>query len=250
VRRPICGYVIIMLVEDASVERGRAEESGMSTFVLIPGAGGDSWYWHRVVPRLEAAGQTAIAVDLPGDDDTAGLAEYARLVIDAIGGRTDVRLVAQSLGGFTAPMVCEAVAVESLTFVNAMIPRPYETAGDWWDSTGAIEARAAAAAEGGYGDFDPVTYFLHDVPADIATEAGSRNRPEADAVFASKCDFTSWRSLPPVRAVAGSEDRFFPVEFQRRVAHDRLGIDIDVLPGGHLIALAQPGPLVSYLLEA
>jgi pimeloyl-ACP methyl ester carboxylesterase len=220
----------------------------MSTFVLIPGAGGVAWYWHRVVPVLEAAGHTAIAVDLPGDDDTAGLAEYTELVIDAIDGRTGVALVAQSLGGFTAPMVCEAVPVESVTFVNAMIPLPREKPGEWWDNTGATEARAAAADVGGYGDFDPVTYFLHDVPAAVAAEGESYQRSEADAVFASPCEFESWPSLP-VRVVAGSEDRFFPVELQRRVARDRLGIDIDILPGGHLIALSQPSRLADYLLH-
>jgi hypothetical protein len=52
-----------------------------------------------------------------------------------------------------------------------------------------------------------------------------------------------------VRAVGGADDRFFPIDFQRRVARDRLGIDLDVLPGGHLIALAQPAPLVDYLLH-
>jgi pimeloyl-ACP methyl ester carboxylesterase len=220
----------------------------LSTFVLIPGAGGAAWYWNRVVPLLEDAGHTAIAVDLPGNDDTAGLPEYAQLVVDAIGRRTDVALVAQSLGGFTAAMVSEAVTVESVTFVNAMIPLPCETPGDWWDNTGATEARAAAATAGGYGDFDLATYFLHDVPAETAAEAEPHQRPEADAVFASTCDFSSWGSLP-IRAVAGSEDRFFPVEFQRRVARDRLGIDIDVVPGGHLIALAQPRALVDYLLH-
>jgi len=35
-------------------------------FVLIPGAGGAAWYWHRVVPLLQEAGHEAIAVDLPG----------------------------------------------------------------------------------------------------------------------------------------------------------------------------------------
>jgi pimeloyl-ACP methyl ester carboxylesterase len=221
----------------------------MSTFVLIPGAGGAAWYWSRVVPLLEEAGHTAIAVDLPGDDDTAGLAEYAGLVVDAIGDRTDVALVAQSLGGFTAPLVCEAVGVDSVTLVNAMIPVPHETPGDWWANTGAEEARAEAAAAGDYGDFDLVTYFLHDVPSDVAAEGESHQRPEADAVFASTCDFGSWSSLVPLRAVGGSDDRFFPFEFQRRVARERLGIDIDVLPGGHLIALAQPVRLADYLLH-
>jgi len=74
------------------------------TFVLIPGAGGAAWYWHRVIPLLQEAGHEAIAVDLPGDDPSAGLPEYTRLVTSAIGDRRNVVLVAQSLGGFTAPL--------------------------------------------------------------------------------------------------------------------------------------------------
>lgn len=48
----------------------------MSTFVLIHGAGSGASYWHLVQPRLEAAGHVVVAVDLPCDDDRAGLAEY------------------------------------------------------------------------------------------------------------------------------------------------------------------------------
>src|ERR1035438_1661270 len=79
------------------------------TYVLIPGAGGAAWYWNRVVPLLQEAGHEAIAVDLPGDDERAGLPEYARLAVDAIGDRDDVVIVAQSLGGFTAPLVAAKV---------------------------------------------------------------------------------------------------------------------------------------------
>ena len=220
----------------------------MSTYVLIPGAGGSAWYWSRVIPRLERAGHTAIALDLPGDDDHAGLPEYARLVTGAIGDRSDVVLVAQSLGGFTAPMVCESVPVESLVFVNAMIPMPGETPGEWWANTGALEARSAAAVAGGYGDFDLVTYFLHDVPSDVAAEGAAHERPEADAVFASPCVFGSWLSIP-IRVLAGADDRFFPVDFQRTVSIERLGVDADVLHGGHLIALARPELVANYLLQ-
>jgi hypothetical protein len=66
----------------------------MTSFVLIPGAGGSAWSWHRVVPLLHEAGHEAIAVDLPGDDETAGLPEYTSLVTGAIGDRDDVVLVA------------------------------------------------------------------------------------------------------------------------------------------------------------
>ena len=43
------------------------------------------------------------------------------------------------------------------------------------------------------------------------------------------------------------DDRFFPVDFQRRVAEQRLGITPDVMPGGHLVALAQPAELAARL---
>ena len=219
----------------------------MSTFVLVPGAGGAAWYWHRTVPLLERAGPEAIAIDLPGDDPTAGLPEYTRLVADAIGDRDDVVLVAQSLGGFTAPLVAAKVPLRGLVFVNAMIPSPGETPGAWWDNTGWLAARTAAAERGGYGtEFDLAVYFLHDVPPEVAAAGAAHQRPEADAVFGSVCDFAAWPPVP-IRAVAGADDRFFPAAFQRALAARRLGVDADVLPGGHLIALSRPAELADYL---
>lgn len=221
----------------------------MRTFVLIPGAGGAAWYWHRVAPLLQDEGHEAIAVDLPGDDDLAGLPEYTREVVNAIGYRLDVVIVAQSLGGFTAPLVAAKVPVRALVFVNAMIPMPGETPGAWWDNTGSLEAREAAAQQGGYSaEFDPAVYFLHDVPPAVAAKGEPHQRPEADAVFGSVCSFDSWPSVP-IRVVVGADDRFFPVEFQRTLARDRLGLEADVLPGGHLIALSRPLGLAKYLLS-
>jgi Alpha/beta hydrolase family len=220
------------------------------TFVLIPGAGGMAWTWHRVTPLLAAAGQRAVAVDLPGDDERAGLAEYAGIVRAAMNGHDDVVVVAFSLGGFTAPLVAARPEVTGLVLVNAMIPVPGETAGAWWDNTGAVQARLDAAAAGGYSpDFDEALYFLHDVPAEALADDEGRPRPEADAVFGSVCDFGAWPAVP-IKVVAGADDRFFPVGFQRRVARERLGMTADVLPGGHLIALAQPRALADYLLAA
>ncbi len=42
-----------------------------------------------------------------------------------------------------------------VVFVNAMIPKPGETAGAWWGATGAVEAREQAAARCDYAtEFD------------------------------------------------------------------------------------------------
>src|SRR2546428_13922903 len=118
----------------------------MATYVLIHGAGSDSWYWHLVVPELQARGHEVVTVDLPCDDDAAGLSEYTDSVVDAIGDRTDLILVAQSMGGFTAPLVCERVPVSLMVLVAAMVPRPGESPGGWWADTGWGEARRGKAA--------------------------------------------------------------------------------------------------------
>lgn len=219
----------------------------MGTFVLIPGAGGTASYWYRVVPLLEAGGHRAIAVELPGDDESAGLPEYTSLVIAAIGGRPDVVLVAQSMGAFTAPMVCDRAPVSLLVLVNAMIPRPGETPGAWWGNAGSEEARVAAARDGGYpAEFDLDTYFLHDLPAEVLASGEASGRPEAGIAFSQPCDIDQWPAVP-TRVIAGRDDRFFPLEFQRRVAKDRLGLDVDVVPGGHLAALSHPAELAGQL---
>jgi pimeloyl-ACP methyl ester carboxylesterase len=198
---------------------------------------------------LVRAGHDVIAVDLPGADETAGLARYTELVVDAIGSRRQVVLAAGSLGGFTAPLVCERVPVRELVLVNAMIPVPGETARDWWEHTGAVQAQEAAAQAGGYGPFDITTYFLHDVDPKVAAEGESSQQAEADIAFDSVCDFTAWPAIR-IRVLAGADDRFFPVDLQRRVARERLGVGIDVLPGGHLLPLAQPRLVSEYLLHS
>jgi pimeloyl-ACP methyl ester carboxylesterase len=226
----------------------------MSTFVLIPGAGGIAWYWHRVVPLLEQAGHSAVAVDLPADDDTSGLPEYAERVVAAAADRSDVVLVASSMGAFTAPMAAAQLAVVAMTLMNAMIPLPGETPGEWWGHTQSEQARVAAAEQGGYDPvFDPAspasadTYFMHDVPTEVAATGAAYQRQQSPAVFGSVCAFQAWPPVP-IHVVAGREDRFLPVELQRRVARDRLGLEIDVLPGGHLVALSQPAAVADYLM--
>jgi pimeloyl-ACP methyl ester carboxylesterase len=219
----------------------------MTTFVLIPGAGGVAWYWHRVVPLLERAGHEALAVDLPGDDEHAGLHAYADLVVDAIGDRSGVILVAQSLGGFTAALVATRVPLGRLVFVNAMIPKPGEAANDWGANTGSQEARLAAAKRHGYSpEFDD-TYFFHDVPADIVAEGAKLERDEAKLAFHEPADFGAWPDIP-IHVVVGRDDRLFPSEFQTRVARERLGLAVDEIPGGHLVALSRPNELSDRLL--
>ena len=58
--------------------------------MLIPGAGGDAWYWHLIERELGHRGHEVISVELPCDDDSAGLTDYTEAVIEAVGDRTDL----------------------------------------------------------------------------------------------------------------------------------------------------------------
>jgi pimeloyl-ACP methyl ester carboxylesterase len=76
----------------------------MDTYALIHGAADTGWSWHLVAAELRQRGHDVVAVDLPCEDDSAGLPEYADAVTEAVGARTGLVLVAHSCGGFTAPV--------------------------------------------------------------------------------------------------------------------------------------------------
>jgi pimeloyl-ACP methyl ester carboxylesterase len=218
----------------------------MATFVLIPGAGGHGAYWDRLVPELERRGQEAVAVDIPEQEPGSHLADWAIHVERAAHGRRDIVLVAQSLGAFLAPIV--RVPALMIVLVNAMIPLPGETADEWWEHTESGAARLAKAeADGRDPAFDIYADFLHDVPHDFAQAllSGERREP-AQSAMADRCEFKNWPDVP-IKVVVGRDDRFFPADFQRRIARDRLGVVPDEIAGGHLVALANPGGLADLL---
>jgi pimeloyl-ACP methyl ester carboxylesterase len=218
----------------------------MTTIVLIPGAGGDAYYWHLVKPRLEERGWEVIAPDLPAADGSAGIPEYADAVLEAVGGRRDVVIVAQSLGAFTAVEVAERMPVSLIVFVAAMIPAPGETSGEWWEATGQPAAqRALDVREERDPDapFDVMTTFLHDVPPDVVERLFERGEPpQSGRPFESANLATAWRTIP-IRVIAGSHDRMFPIDFMRRLSRERLGVDPVEIDSGHLLALARPDEL-------
>src|SRR4051794_27282594 len=137
------------------------------TFVLVPGAGGDGFYWHLLAPLL---GPDTICVDLPAGDAGAGLAAYADAIVAAADGASEVVLVAQSMGGFSAPLAAARLDVRRIVLVNAMVPRPGETFNAWWWAVGQGPASRAYAEQDGRdpdAPFDVVETFFHDVPPEV-----------------------------------------------------------------------------------
>jgi pimeloyl-ACP methyl ester carboxylesterase len=220
--------------------------SASASFVLVPGAGGNASYWSRLVDELARRGQAAIAVDIPEDDPSLDLAGWAALVDAAIPDSGDAVGVFQSLGGFLAPLV--RAPLRAIVLLNAMIPLPGETPDEWWGATGSGEAmRAADLAAGRDPEFDLERHFLHDLDdeARAALFADQPREPSATAM-ASKAAFDRWPDVP-THVLAGRDDRFFPLDFQRRIARERLGFEVDEVPGGHLVAVSNPAAVADRL---
>src|SRR5262249_7942742 len=161
----------------------------MATFVLIHGAGDSGWYWHLTEAELRARGHHTIAPDLPCDNDTASLDDYARTVADTAGGRRGLGILGQADGAFTptlAPAPLSARRPRLRGLLAGMIPVPGESPGQWWASTGYRQAaEEQASLDGGKtGHDDPFISFYNGVPHPLAEEALRRGgRGESSAVW-------------------------------------------------------------------
>ncbi|MGN9908805.1 alpha/beta fold hydrolase [Phytohabitans sp. LJ34] len=221
----------------------------MSTFVLIHGGGDVGWYWHLVEAELRARGHDVVAPDLPGDDESKTLADYADAVVEAVGAKRDLVVVGHSFGGFTAPLVADRLPVDVLVLLAGMVPAPGESPDEWWANTGYGDAVAEQAARDGglTGNPDPLVSFYHDVPRELAEEAMRRERAHpSSTATAAPWPLDAWPDVP-TRFVLCGEDRFFPPDFFRRLVADRLGIVPDEIPGSHCVALSRPKEVADIL---
>jgi pimeloyl-ACP methyl ester carboxylesterase len=208
----------------------------MATYVLIHGAGDGASSWDLLAPELRDRGHDVVAMDLPCEDEDAGLREYTDTVVHAIGERTGVILVAQSLGGFTAPLVCARVPVALMVLVAGMVPRPGERGDDWAANTGYPGPTADSE----------IDIFYHDVPPSVAERATQHSRRQADAPGRDPWPLQRWPDVP-TRHLLCRDDRMFPADWMRAVVRERLGIEPDEIDGGHCPGLSRPRELAERL---
>jgi len=189
-----------------------------------------------------------VAVDLPCEDEDAGLEAYADVVAAAMGEHAPVVVVAQSMGSLSATLACARRPVDLLVLVAPMVPVPGETGGQWWEAVGQAEAAAElAAAQGRPAEpFDEQAVFLHDVPEEVLAAGADDVRDQAGRPFEDPWPLERWPDVP-TRVVACREDRLFPLGLVRRYTRERLGISPDEMSGGHLPALGHPEELVDLL---
>ncbi|MFB9477639.1 alpha/beta fold hydrolase [Nonomuraea salmonea] len=215
----------------------------MTTFALIHGGGGSAYDWHLLEPELRARGHDTVAVTLPMSDPEADLWTYADAVVEAVGERRPLVVVAHSWGGFVGPLVCARLEVAALVLVTAMIPSPGESPEDWWERSG----RPASGTD------DEYELFWNDVPRDLADRVTAEDAAAAGDLSMDRATGAPW-PLPawpdvPTRYALCRDDRLFTPDFVRRHVKERLGIVPDELPGGHMVMVSRPRELADYLAQ-
>ncbi len=215
----------------------------MSEVLLIHGACFGAWCWQAVIAELAQLGVGARALDLPGREARASLADQAEAIVQTL--ERPAILVGHSAGGFAitaaaqkSPLVTGLIYVAAYVPVAGMSLAQMRRAGPSQPMAGAFKVDRAAGLFG----FDPTrtrALFFHD-----CEDASARLCRQAIAPMEQGLDEVAL-GLPRA-AIICSADRAIPPEYQRHMA---AGLEQREMACGHAPFLAQPRALAAMIAE-
>lgn len=231
----------------------------MANFLLIHGSCHGAWCWRDVLPRLNARGHAARAIDLPshGHDGTpveeVTLDLYARAIVEALEGPTIV--VGHSMAGFPITAAAELAPekIARLVYLCAYVPRPGKSLVDL-----RLEAprqplmkAVVKSADGKSFTIDPAQapdVFYHDCPAEAVEYAGQRLCPQAILPQATPLALNRAPSVPRSYIIC-NDDRTIPPEYQRTMTEDWPAEDVFEMYASHSPFFSQPDKLAEILFQ-
>jgi pimeloyl-ACP methyl ester carboxylesterase len=243
----------------------------MSLFCLVHGAFQGAWCWDLLIPYLEAQGHKTVAMDLPIEDASASLSQFADVVLRSLPKMDDIILVGHSMAGTVIPLVAEVRQVRQLIFLTSLIPYPGISTIDQFSHN--IDADTLKLLNYELNDlkqikqfhdepdmFNPVSVgrdfsdeavlielFYHDCQPDVMRWALSKSRSQQSMAYIYETH--PLKSLPKIECkyIVCTDDRIISPTWSRYAARKRLGIDAIELPGGHCPHLSRPDHLASVL---
>ena len=223
----------------------------MAGYVLVHGAVHGAWCWERLVPHLEAAKHSVMAVDLPGHGkrlgtrplDEIGLDDYVDAVVEDIESADlrDVVLVGHSLAGITIPRVAKRLPdrVRRLVFLASAHPAPGQSVSD-------VMQHPLSPVSRGIG---PETMFCSDL--DEATSAwllanigGEPPGPMMEAIHPIRVEL----ARPPVYILC-EHDEALPRDLQREQARNAGASEVISFDSGHSAFASRPRELAELLIR-
>jgi pimeloyl-ACP methyl ester carboxylesterase len=238
----------------------------LARFVLVHGAFGGAWCWDPVSERLEAAGHSAEAFDLPGGgDDPTPLGD---VTLESCAARVSAVLsswpepaivVGVSMGGVVVTQAAgdSPDRVAALVFVAAFMPGDGQSLLDLSGlpegENDLIQANVVVAGDPPVATLSPevtaAIVFDDCTPEQIAW-ALPRRRPQAVAPYASRVriDEDGLAAIPRYYVVT-TRDRSLPPALQRRMIREHPCARVFELDSGHAPYLSRADELVAALDE-
>jgi pimeloyl-ACP methyl ester carboxylesterase len=236
----------------------------MARFVLVHGAFRGAWIWGPLAERLEAAGHTVEAPDLPacGEDPTpveeVDLDAYADRICEVLRESLEPAiLVGNSMGGV---VVSEAAArcpemVARLVYVAAFMPRDGQSL---IDLTGLpegaddqVQANVVVSGEPPVATLPKATsrVLSGECSDEMATWVAEKMQPQPLRPFTQPVSLGEEVERIPRTCVITTRDRAIPPPLQRRMVRERPVSDVVELEADHYPQLSRTEELAQALLE-
>lgn len=109
-------------------------EKEKKRFVLVHGVCHGAWCWYKIIPHLEAAGHSVVAVDLAASgistikvEEIQSLEDYSKPLLELLSSYDEeqqVIIVAHSMGGIPAALAADIFPkkIAAIVFVTATMP--------------------------------------------------------------------------------------------------------------------------------
>ncbi|MBW4631422.1 MAG: alpha/beta hydrolase [Iphinoe sp. HA4291-MV1] len=246
----------------------------MSLLCLVHGAYLGAWCWDLLTQDIEARGHQTVAVDLPIEDPTAGVAQYAEVVSKALQGfEDDVVLVGHSMAGLIIPLVASQRPVRQLVFVDGLIPhigvslldQSYDEADpnflkaigyelpeadklDQFRDEPNIFNPAALGINPLQDEAVAMEFIFHGSSPDMVRWAFPKLRNQQFLYISEVSPLQAWQDVECTYIVCG-EDRILSPAWCRYAARKRLGVDAIELPAGHYPMFSHPAQLADVLAK-
>ena len=222
---------------------------GVRNVVLVHGAWADGSSWAKVIPLLQAAGLTVVAVQNPltSFDDDVAAAKRAIAIQDG-----PVLLVGHSYGGAVISEAGNDPKVAGLVYVAAFAPDAGQACGDLGKdlppSPGLAELRPDAS---GFLKMTPKGIeedFAQDLPAAEKKLLAATQGPTNGAALGGKVTTAAWKSKPDWYIVA-TNDRMIQPDLERRLAKTMSAKTIS-LASSHVPMLSHPTEVAKFIIDA
>ena len=215
-------------------------------FLLVHGTTQSPDGWRLLIDELNAIGHSAVTTDLARFGERASATEYGEAVAAEQSGPTVDVVVGHSGAGLLLPPIASATQAKVQAYLAAFVPNGSRSLMD------ELNDDATSIFNADWIGVDPTTdheaarrFLFHDCSPDVADWAVCTLRAFVPvSVYAEQVLLAP---AVPAMCVVPDTDRTSRTEWMIAASRQRLGIEPNIVPGGHCPHVSRPRDLAKIL---